>query len=101
MKIRELVEEWPLSGWSCEGVSDSKEPMLDIDVGALRLAGYTGPDSRGWFTLTGRDLEGREWSTSFQVEEAAARSELEQVLADTIRTSLVDIGEIEVFAARR
>jgi hypothetical protein len=96
MKIRQTLEGWPLSGWTCEELSPSSTVALEPDRGTLRLTGFTGPDSKGWFTLVARDRDGREWSTSIQVEQVPIRSELERLLAENIRASLADIGEMEV-----
>ena len=100
MKVRQLVEGWPLSRWLAGRFPGSDSLTLESDPGMLRLFDFTDPDIKGCFGVTALDFDGRAWANSFCVDQLKLRTGFNLVLVDNIGMSLADIGEIHISLPR-
>jgi hypothetical protein len=90
VKLKELIEGWPLDGWSRGSLT------WDNDPGILRLAAVREPGAAGTFDLTAGDAQLCRWSNSLVVRNSAHHAAVSEALAHALGKTLSEAGEIEI-----
>lgn len=90
MKLKEIIPEWPLSGWARGTFA------WDNDPGILKLAAVREPGAAGTFDLAASDAQLCRWATTLVVTEEAKHAAVAQALAGAIGKTLAEIGELEI-----
>lgn len=90
MKLKELIADWPLDGWTRGSLA------WDSDPGILRLAAVKEPGSAGTFELEADDAQLCRWKNAVVIKETALHGAVAAALATAIGKTLSEAGEIEV-----
>ena len=90
MKLKELIQGWPLDGWARGSLA------WDNDPGILKLTAVTEPGAAGTFELVSIDAQLCRWSNSLVVADPAYHAATSAALAGAIGRTLADVGEVDI-----
>ena len=90
MKLKELIDAWPLRDWK-------RGPLVwDNDPGLLKLESINEPGTAGTFDLTAADAQLCRWKTTLVVEDPDLHAPVATALAAAVGKTLTEAGEIDV-----
>jgi hypothetical protein len=90
MKLKDAIEDWPLTGWARGAFAWDNDPNI------LKLAAVTEPGTAGTFELTASDAQLCRWKATLVVDDSKLHAPVATALAAAVGRTLSEAGEIEL-----